>query len=523
MGACVMALGLVACGGGGGDAGTQVLGNGSGSGSGTGSGSGSGSGSGGASGSTPVYAITLDVQRNGASITNNQITSSETVQAVATVTRDGQPLQGVVVSFSEQGGSLLKIAPTSATALTDTSGKASVDVSAAAVSGLGATTLKADMSSGTATASTTYALGIQAGASTGAPPPVPAAITFVGSNPSDLAIVIKGAGGTGRSESAILTFRVVDASNTPISGTRVDFAMNTTSSNGTNDATLTTTSGLTDANGAVTATVSSGTQPASIVVTATSAVNAGVSAQSDTLIVSNGVPVDGGFEIAAETYNLDGRKTGDKTKVTAFVRDRFGNPVPDGVAVGFTTDYGVVASSTLGGCTTANGQCTVDFLVQNPRGDGIATVVGEVRVGGSTLLSQNLMINLAGIGQGGVATSYMTLGGNVLDFGGTCKKTFDLLLSDGSGKAPAAGTTVSVASTSSNVTASVKAGSPVLDQLDGNFSPVLITIEVDLTSTLLVPRCVVGGVNSISSNTIRLNYKIGSNVYPQTFNLQYGQ
>jgi hypothetical protein len=328
------------------------------------------------------------IQRAGTS--TSEISSTETVQAVATVrSATGSPVEGVVVTFGEDGSSLLTLSPAAGTALTDSEGKASVDLRASSSSGTGATTVTASATVASSAISGASAIQITSGAGGGGTVATPAAVNFVGSVPSDTAIVIKGAGGSGRSESAILTFSVVDSGNAPISEAEVDFSINANSGG----ASISRTSGLTDSSGQISVTVSSGTQPASIVVTATSGA---VSTQSDTLIVSNDVVLPAGFEIVSEKYNLDGRLTGDSTTITAFVRDQFGNPVADGVAVNFTSDFGVVASSTLGGCTTENGTCSVDFKVQNPRGEGIATVVGEVRIGDSTVVSDALQINMAG-------------------------------------------------------------------------------------------------------------------------------
>jgi hypothetical protein len=247
--------------------------------------------------------------------------------------------------------------------------------------------------------------------------------------------------------------------------------------------------------------------------------------QSDTLIVSNDVILPAGFEIVAEKYNLDGRFTGDTTKITAFVRDQFGNPVADGVAVNFVTDYGAVAQSTLGGCTTLDGKCDVDFRVQNPRGAGLATVIGTVRLGDGTVVPNSLQINMAGAS----GAPYLALDApsgapvTVLSLDNTCKKTFELYLSDGSGRSVAAGTGITAPSTSTGVTVAVKTGSPVLDQLSG-FSPNLFSIEIDLTSTDLVPLCdpTMGVGSSGSGAFIRLEFKTPHNiVFSQRIDLNY--
>jgi hypothetical protein len=502
---------LVACGGGGGDPGSSPFGSGSGTGNGTGNGT----------GSTATYGVTLEVQR--ANVATTQITSTETVQAVATVTSSsGAPVEGVVVSFTESQGSLVDFAPQAGTALTDAAGKAVVDLSASSASSTGATTISASATVGSTAVSATRSIQVTAGAVTGGIPPVPAAITFVGSNPSGTAIVIKGAGGTGRSESAILTFRIVDASNAPINSAKVNFTIN--ADNG--GALISPLSSLSNSDGIVTTTVSSGTQPASIVVKATADSVPTVTSQSDTLIVSNSVPVVGGFEIVADKYNLDGRKTGDKTKISAYVRDEFGNPVPDGVAVSFVTDFGAVASSTLGGCTTLNGTCTVDFRVQEPRGTGIATVIGTVRVGAGQTLVAGLQINMAGASGAPYLALDADTSATVTKLTLTsCKEVVELLLSDGSGHAPAAGTTIGVPLTSTGTAVTVKSGTPVLDQLADGFPPVDFAIEVDVSTATLVPQCKVGGTIADSPAFFRFEFKTPASaiVFTQRVELAYPQ
>lgn len=504
IGALLVSFVLAACGGGGGNPGGAPFGPGAGA---------SGPGGSGAS------AMSVQVQRAGASTT--QITSTETVQAVAVVSSNGAPVQGVVVTFAEQGAGLITFAPASATALTDASGRAVIDVNAADPSQTGATAVSASAQVNAADVTASRPFQITAGATNPGTAPTPAAITFVGSVPSGTAIVVKGAGGTGRSESAILTFKIVDASNAPINGAAVNFSINP--ANG--GATFQPASGVSNSSGLVTTTVSSGTQPASIVVRATSAAVATVTSQSDTLIVSNDIPVAGGFEIVAEKYNLDGRFTGDSTKINAFVRDRFGNPVPDGVAVSFGTDFGVIAASTLGGCTTVNGRCSVDFTVQNPRGNGIATVVGSVQVSNQSTLANQLQINMAAA----TGTPYLALDpANRLPITqltlSSCKESFPMLASDGNGRSTAAGTTIAAPFASSNVTVAVKTGTPVLDQLAANFPPTPFGIEVDVSAATLIPRCVAGGTVQASGTFFNLEFKSPRNIiYSQRIGVAYPQ
>ncbi len=496
---------LAACGGGGGSSGA----------------SGSGGGGAGGTGTGAAFLMNLDVQRAGTSTI--QISSTETVQANATVTTSaGAPVEGVVVTFSQSTGSLITFAPLAATALTDANGRATLDFSASVSANTGATTVQAAATVGTVGVAATRSIQITAGAPVAGGAPVPAAINFIGSVPSQSAIVIKGAGGNGRSESAILTFRIVDASNAPINAAGVDFKLNTDNGGAQIAQPIL---AFSNSDGLVKVTISSGPNPASIVVTAAAHSVAGVTSQSDTLIVSNSVPVSGGFEIVAAKYNLDGRKTGDKTTISAFVRDIFGNPVPDGVAVSFQTDYGVVASSTLGGCVTVNGICPVEFRVQDPRGTGIASVVASVRVGVGNTLTTGLQINMAGA----LGTPYIALQADGSTLSSltlnSCKQVFELLLSDGNKHSTAANTTVSAPFASTGVKTTVKIGSPVLDQLAAGFPPTGLGIEVDLTDAALVPLCKsVGGIVANSPAFFRLEYRSPNGiVYSQRVGLAYPQ
>ncbi len=510
--AALLALMLGACGGGGSDAGTSIYDG--------GTGTGTDSSTDGSSTSTASYVITVALQRSGTDTTS--ITSTESVQAVATVKNSsGAAVEGVVVTFS-QSGSLLTLAPSSGTALTGSDGKASIDVAAASTSTAGATTVTASAAVGSNTYSGSKSLQITASATAVA---TPSAINFVSVSPSTSAIVIKGAGGNGRSESATLTFQVVDANNAPIKGATVNFSVNPA-----NSVTLNVTSAVSNASGNVTTTVQSGSVATSVVVTATAQANASASAPSDTLIVSNGVAVAEAFEVVAKKYNLDGQLTGDKTEVSAYVADANGNPVADGTAVSFTTDRGAVGSSTLGGCVTTNGTCSVDFRVQEPRGDGLATVIGTVRVGSGTVLSDSIHINMAGStgGYSAKLRTEKTAGGTTtvsyenideIDLGTQCKRTFEFMLLDGAARAAAAGSTIAVVPGSSGISGSVTSGSPVADRL--SLAPSLFLVEVTASDDADSLACLAGGKGE-GSAIITLNLTSPNKItWPQRLKVKY--
>jgi len=467
-------------------------------------------------GTDVTYEIAVDVQRSGDSVTS--IGSTETVQAVAhVVDSNGHAAEGVLVTFTESNATLLKFAPSTGTALTDSDGYASLDVSALTTDSAGATTVSAAASVGDQEYTASKSISVTAGGQVDIAEP--SAINFISVVPADQAIVIKGAGGNGRSESASLTFKVVDASNTPIKGVNVSFAVNPSGK-----VTLNIPNAVSDLNGLVVTTVHSGTEPTSVVVTASALTsdNEVITGQSDTLVVSNGVVIAEGFEIVAEKYNLDGRITGDDTKISAFVRDAFGNPVPDGLAVSFVTDFGSVASSDMGGCLTVNGTCSVDFRVQDPRGEGLATIIATVNVGEDSSLSDAISINMAGAK--GTFAAAATPTGPILSrlTMTSCTQTFFLyLLDSASGRSVTAGTTIAVDSTSSNLSASVTGGSPVQDSL--SFDPTLFSLNVDATNPKLLPVCNPVGTPK-SGGAILMQYQTPGGIsYPQFFEVYYPQ
>lgn len=303
----------------------------------------------------------------------------------------------------------------------------------------------------------------------------PAAITFVSVAPADAALVVRGAAGAGRLETGTVTFKVVSAAGAAVSGATVNFALST----GT-DAVLSASSGTTDASGNVVVGVRSGLLSAPFEVTATVVGVTGVSTRSNRLQVSNGPAIANGFELVADKYNLDGGNTGDTTTLTIFARDANGNPVPDGLTVSFTTDNGAVATSTRGGCLTVNGQCTVDFIVQEPRGTGIATVVATALGDGGAVLSASVPIYMATPAGSRVTLTdaVTTLTSVALSVAQNCTTTLEVLAMDGNDRALAAGSTVSTSAPSTGISGSVLFGSPVDDQLSLGSPPNRLTLQV---------------------------------------------
>ncbi|WP_161784200.1 Ig-like domain-containing protein [Janthinobacterium sp. RA13] len=193
----------------------------------------------------------------------------------------------------------------------------------------------------------------------------PASVQFSAVSPVGKSLVIQGQGGLSRTETATLTFRVFDTFNRPLPGQEVTFSL----LNGPG-VTLNKLKDITDANGEVITTVNSGLTPTTFRVKASLA--SGVSTLSDSILVTTGLPVQTAFSLSVVKSNVEGWSYDSgvgnpATTVTVLLADQAGNPVPDGTPVAFQSNLGAIGSSSMGGCTTTNGGCSVDFRSQNPR------------------------------------------------------------------------------------------------------------------------------------------------------------
>ncbi|MCS6261591.1 hypothetical protein G3479_20540 [Shewanella baltica] len=170
--------------------------------------------------------------------------------------------------------------------------------------------------------------------------------------------------GTGGAEASTVKFKVMDKNGIPVSNQRVNFSLNTEVGNITLDPEFATTNGQ----GVVQTVVNSGSVSTSVRVTAVVAGSTpAISSQSNQLVISTGLPDQDSFSLSASNLSPEGWDyDGIEVDVTARLADAFNNPVPDGTAVSFTTEGGVIASS----CLTVNGACSVKWTSQNPRPTG---------------------------------------------------------------------------------------------------------------------------------------------------------
>jgi hypothetical protein len=194
-------------------------------------------------------------------------------------------------------------------------------------------------------------------------------IQFVGTDSPGTALVLKGSGGLGRKESALVTFKLVDQNNVGLGGVPVSF---TTTTN-TGGLTVKPTDATTDANGNVSTTVSSGVIPTPVKVQATATrviagISKTISGLSDALTISSGLPIQKFMDLSTDKLNIEGWLHSQEIAiVTVALGDQYGNKVADGTTVNFITEGGVIGSSSQGACNTVNGRCSVELSSQAVR------------------------------------------------------------------------------------------------------------------------------------------------------------
>jgi len=211
-------------------------------------------------------------------------------------------------------------------------------------------------------------------------------IQFVSATPST--IVLKGTGGAGLVESALVKFKVVDSNNAPIVGADVSLDLTTRTGGILLDGSSAAVAKKTDGNGEVSVSVQSGTAPTAVWVKATvTSVSPAFSSQSSLLRISTGRPAQDRFSLSVSTHNIEGWSTnGSTTTVNVIASDRLGNPVPDGTAINFVAEGGQIVPS----CATANGTCSVTFTSANPRPTGDSEPQNIVTAGRVTVLAYAL-------------------------------------------------------------------------------------------------------------------------------------
>ncbi|MEO8398218.1 MAG: Ig-like domain-containing protein [Ignavibacteriaceae bacterium] len=157
--------------------------------------------------------------------------------------------------------------------------------------------------------------------------------------------------------------------------------------------------------------------------------------------IHGGLPDDNHFSIASASINFPGYNIyGLKDKVSAFVGDKYANPVRPNTAVYFTTTGGIIDGSTQ---TDIQGIGSVDLISAAPQpfhpifGAGFATITATTADENSNTISDEIVVLFSGIPN--ISCSPTSF--NIPNRGG---QSFSYTVEDQNGNPLAAGTTISV-------------------------------------------------------------------------------
>ncbi len=197
----------------------------------------------------------------------------------------------------------------------------------------------------------------------------PAAIEFLKAQPATI-----GVRGSGLPEQSKLVFRVTDGFGEPVVGAVVVFSVAQVSGE-----TLAPWQATTDSEGLATTTLTSGQRALPVQVTAqVFSTSPPLVTRSTAVAILGGPPSQKNFSLAHEFSNIAGRVTfGLQNEITAFVADRFGNPVPPNTVVSFTTNSGAIGDPRP---TNGLGQASATLVSQAPlTPDGTVVTLATTR------------------------------------------------------------------------------------------------------------------------------------------------
>ncbi|MSQ75793.1 MAG: hypothetical protein EXR34_08490 [Rhodoferax sp.] len=203
-------------------------------------------------------------------------------------------------------------------------------------------------------------------------------LVFVSATPT----LIYQSGSVGVNQSTV-KFKVVNSNNDPVAGSQVSAGL-TNTNDGINfcGAPTTVTSG---ADGTVSFSVCGGTVPATVQVRASLVNTPAISTVSNILTVQTGLPTQRFFGLSASQPNFlaggyfTANVNGNSTTITAYAADRLGNPVPQGTTIVFVSSGGLISSdSGSSSCVVSGttGRCSVTLYGQDYRPLGSASTLG---------------------------------------------------------------------------------------------------------------------------------------------------
>jgi len=199
-----------------------------------------------------------------------------------------------------------------------------------------------------------------------------AGVAFVSAQPTQI-----GVRASGLTEQSTITFKITDVTANPVRGLPVTFLVTAIGGE-----TVSPTMAVTDSDGLVRTTLTSGTRATSVQVIAQVDANLDgvpdLTAQSTQVKIVGALPAQTRFSLSPAKLNIAGRvHFGLEDTVSAFVNDRFGNAVPQGTSVSFTTNGASIVDPEP---TGSNGVASATLLSEGQvPTTGIVSIVGFTR------------------------------------------------------------------------------------------------------------------------------------------------
>lgn len=253
---------------------------------------------------------------------------------------------------------------------------------------------------------------------------------------------------SGSNETAQIIFEVLDSSGVPINASSavvLQFRFGTSPGGGEF---LYPTSAQTNALGRASVTLNSGTRAGSVQIIAQMVVNGSIVRSRPVLIaIHGGLPVQANFDVASEKLNYPVYGIiGAEIDFTAFLGDRYSNPVRTGTTTYFSTTSGIVEGSAQ---TDDLGRATATLLTQGfpnhpPFGPGFFKVTASTIDESNTGIQTATVRLLSGL-------PFISVNPTTFDIPNNGSQSFNFTVRDQNGNPLAEGTTISVSVTEGDV------------------------------------------------------------------------
>jgi len=254
---------------------------------------------------------------------------------------------------------------------------------------------------------------------------------------------------SGSPETAQLVFEVQDSSGQPINLSNSQEVRFTIGAGPGGGEFIFPTSDFTDNTGRVNAYITSGTKAGVVQIIAEATADTGIVRSTPVSIaIHGGLPDSTHFSLAVEKLNFPGYNIyGLTDQITAFVGDKYSNPVRPNTVVWFSTDGGIIEGSAL---TNLQGQASVNLISAAPQpihpilGPGFGTVTANTIDENQNMITEDAIVLFSGYPVISIQpTSFIIPNGGV--------QTFIYTVSDQNSNPLAGGTSITVTVEGENI------------------------------------------------------------------------